>query len=85
MKETVNIHDAKTRFSQLVERAESGEEIVIARAGKPVARLVPLAQPVATRRLGLFRGKIKIAKDFDQLPADLQAAFEGRTEGDDEA
>lgn len=71
----VNIHDAKTQFSKLVERAEAGEEIVIARAGTPVARLAPLPvlQP---RRPGGAEGRIVMHDDFDDpLPADLQRAF----------
>ena len=73
----VNIHHAKTHLSKLIERVESGEEIIIARAGKPVAMLVPLGQAPRRRRLGLFRGQIKIHDDFDELPRDIQAAFEG--------
>jgi prevent-host-death family protein len=71
----VNIHEAKTHFSRLVERAERGEEIVIARAGKPVARLVPLeTRPLV---VGRMRGRIRIADDFDDpLPPEVVAAFE---------
>jgi len=77
--ETVNIHQAKTQLSKLVERAAAGEEIVIAKAGKPVARIVPLAAVAAPRRPGLLKGKIRIGKDFDDpLPDDVLAAFEGR-------
>lgn len=75
----VNIHQAKTHFSRLVERAQAGEEIIIARAGKPVARLAPLAQPTRQRRPGLLRGRIRIAGDFDApLPEAILRAFEGR-------
>lgn len=73
----VNIHQAKTHLSKLVQRVEEGEEIIIARAGKPVAMLVPLREAPRRRRLGLFKGQIKIHDDFDELPPDLQAAFEG--------
>ncbi len=73
----VNIHEAKTHLSRLLDRAAAGEDIVIARAGQPVARLVRLAEPMTERRLGLFRGQIHVADDFDQLPDDLQRAFEG--------
>ena len=70
MTKPVNIHAAKTHFSRLVERAARGEEIVIARDGRPLARLVPLAAPRRRRRLGLQKGKIKVAADFDApLPA----------------
>jgi len=78
---TVNIHAAKTHFSRLVEQAAAGEEIIIAKAGKPVARLVPLATNEAKpkRRLGLLAGKITVSPDFDDpLPEWLLDAFEGR-------
>jgi prevent-host-death family protein len=75
---SVNIADAKARLPELVERAARGEEIVIARNGRPKARLVPLATG-KRRRPGRGRGKWKVASDFnDPLPAALQAAFEGR-------
>lgn len=74
----VNIHQAKTQFSKLVEAAIQGEEIIIARAGKPAVRLVPVTLP-RIRTPGALKGKMHIADDFDApLPADLQAAFEGR-------
>ncbi len=76
---TVNIHEAKTQFSLLVEEAAAGREIVIARAGRPVARLVPLASPLRRKQLGLLRGKIRVSADFDApLPDDLLDAFEGK-------
>ena len=75
----VNIHQAKTELSKLVERAESGEEIVIARAGKPVARLVAMTPRRSPRRLGLLDGKFKIPDDFNKpLPESILRAFEGR-------
>ena len=61
----VNIHEAKTHFSRLVERVEAGEEIVIARAGKPVARLVPVEQRREPRKLGQLTGKAWAAPDWD--------------------
>jgi prevent-host-death family protein len=64
MSEKVNIYDAKTRLSQLVERAEAGEEIIIARGGRPAARLVPFRAEVK-RKPGRMRGRIRIARDFD--------------------
>ena len=71
----VNIHQAKTHLSKLVEEVEGGEEVVIARAGKPVARLVSLQRP---RRLGLLRGRLTVPEDFDApLPEEVLAAFEG--------
>ncbi len=76
----VNIHAAKTHFSRLVDAAAAGEEIVIARAGKPVARLVPLAEAKKPDRvLGTLAGKLNISDDFDApLPDDVLALFEGR-------
>jgi prevent-host-death family protein len=77
--ETVNIHEAKTQFSRLVDAAANGEEIIIAKAGKPTARLVPLERVKTKRRFGALKGKIRIGDDFDApLPDDLIAAFEGR-------
>lgn len=77
--ETVNIHEAKTHLSRLVMRAGAGEEIVIAKAGKPIARLMPLAQAVP-RRLGLLAGQVLVPDDYDApLPDDVLAEFEGRT------
>ena len=77
--QTVNIHEAKTQFSRLVDAAASGEEIVIAKAGKPAARLLPMERPKAARRFGGLKGKMRIAEDFDaSLPDDVIAAFEGR-------
>jgi prevent-host-death family protein len=76
----VNIHAAKTQFSRLVERAAEGEEIVIARAGRPVARLGPLPTAAKPRRPGLMRGRLVIGKDFDApLPKQLLDAFYAST------
>ena len=76
--EKVNIHDAKTHLSQLVERAEAGEEIVIARAGRPVARLAPLVAHKGPRKLGLLEGRLRIPDDFNApLPANVLKAFLG--------
>ena len=72
MSEQVNIYEAKTRLSQLVDRAEAGEEIIIARGGRPAARLVPFGQTSVERKPGRMRGKIRMAPDFDApLPAGL--------------
>ena len=77
--ETVNVHDAKTHFSRLLDRAQEGEEFVIAKAGKPVARLGPLVRPGKKRRLGLLDGKFKVPDDFNEpLPDKVIAAFEGQ-------
>jgi prevent-host-death family protein len=76
MRSPVNVHDAKTHLSRLLERVEAGQEIVIARAGRPVAKLVPLRSRRAPRRLGLWRGKGWIAPDFDETPTTLIDLFE---------
>jgi prevent-host-death family protein len=76
---TVNLYEAKTQLSRLVERAAKGEEIIIAKAGEPKARLVPLARPVKNRKPGDWKGRLVIGPDFDApLPDDLLAGFEGR-------
>ena len=81
---TVNIHEAKTHFSALIERARAGEEVVIAKSGKPVARLLPYEGPDAPRRaLGAMGGQIWMAEDFDDpLPEALLAEFLGGHEPD---
>lgn len=79
MTKTVNLYAAKTHLSALVERASRGEEIVIARAGEPKARLVPLPAARAPRKAGAWKGRVVIADDFDApLPDELLAAFDGR-------
>ena len=78
MPKTLNLYEAKTRLSQLVEDAAAGEEIVIAKAGKPRARLVSLRTKARLRRPGGSKGRIWIAADFDApLPDDLLAQFLG--------
>ncbi len=75
----VNIHEAKTHFSKLVDTVMQGEEIIIARAGKPAARLVPLREAPRGIRFGLLQGEVEIADDFDApLPKDILAGFEAR-------
>ena len=72
----VNVHEAKTHLSRLLERVEAGEEIVIARNGKPVARLVPVS--TEPRRPGRLKGRLRIGADFDApLPEGIAAAFRG--------
>jgi prevent-host-death family protein len=74
----INIHDAKTNFSRLVDAAAGGEEIIIAKAGIPTARLVPMQQKKIKRVFGSLKGKIRIAEDFDApLSEDEIALFEG--------
>jgi len=76
---TVNIHQAKTHLSRLVDQVAHGAEIIIARAGTPVARLVPLDVVPRPKRFGLLRGKIRIRSGFDApLPDDVLDLFEGR-------
>ena len=73
------MHEAKTKLSQLVERAESGEEILIARNGKPVARLVAVGStPSLVSIRGAWRGSVRLAEDFDDLPDDIADAFGAR-------
>ncbi|HEY6326394.1 MAG TPA: type II toxin-antitoxin system Phd/YefM family antitoxin [Candidatus Cybelea sp.] len=74
---TVNIHEAKTHLSRLVDEAAAGREIVIAKAGKPMAKLTPLAPQCPRRKLGTLKGRLKVHGDFDvPLPADLIDDFE---------
>ncbi len=76
----VNIYDAKTQLSRLVERAAAGEEIVIAKSGRPQARLVPLASKGAPRKPGLLKGRVRMGDDFDApLPDDILERFVDRT------
>ena len=79
MAESWNMHDAKTHLSRLVERVEAGEEIVIARAGRPVARLVPYRRRTEPRTPGALKGQIKLADDWDspEVNAAIAALFEG--------
>ena len=77
MKQKVNIHEAKTHFSKLIARVLDGEEIIIAKAGKAVARLVPVKRAPAQRKPGSAKGKIIIAPDFNEpLPESMLKGFE---------
>lgn len=73
---TVNIHEAKTHLSRLIERVETGQEVVIARAGRPVARLVPFRARTSPRVPGQWRGLVRIAPDFDETDETVLDAFE---------
>lgn len=74
---TVNIHEAKTHLSRLLARVAAGEEVIISKAGRPIARLVPIRARKAKRVPGQDEGVIWIADDFDApLPADIQSSFE---------
>jgi prevent-host-death family protein len=76
----ISVYQAKTQFSKLLDRAVAGEDVVITRNGRPIARLVPTRRRNTPRTLGALRGKIKIAPDFDApLPDDMLALFEGGT------
>jgi prevent-host-death family protein len=76
---TLNIHAAKTHLSRLIEDVAEGEEIVIAKAGRPVARLVPIGKAPGKRKLGILKGRLRVPGNFDApLPDDVIAAFEGR-------
>jgi prevent-host-death family protein len=74
----VNIHEAKTHLSRLLARVAAGEEVILARAGKPIARLVPFRKLKGERPLGIDKGRYEVPDNFDAgLPEDLLAAFEG--------
>jgi prevent-host-death family protein len=74
----VNIHEAKTHLSKLIAKVRNGEEILIGKAGHPVAKLTAYDLENKPRILGLLKGKIKIARDFDELPPGLMKAFYGK-------
>jgi prevent-host-death family protein len=75
-----NLYEAKTSLSELVERAARGEEIIIGKAGRPMAKLVPATAPRRRREPGGWKGRVRIGRDFDApLPADLEEAFRGRS------
>ena len=77
--QTVNIHAAKTHLSRLIEAVAAGEEVVITKAGKPLARLAPIEAAAPRRRLGSLAGQFLVPDDFDDpLPSEILNAFEGR-------
>ena len=78
MAEVINVYQAKTHLSRLLERAHAGEEIILGKAGKPYARLVPLAQP-SRRKLGFLRGRVDPGF-FDPLPAAELDAWDGQSQ-----
>jgi prevent-host-death family protein len=78
--EIVNIHQAKTQLSKLIERVAAGGEVVIARYGKPVAKLSAVDADLAPRRPGALKGKIWIADNFEAFDEELEALFSGGTE-----
>ena len=77
MSTQVNIHEAKTHLSRLVQRAAAGKEIVIAKAGAPIAKLVPYEPRLAPRVPGAWKGRVWIAEDFDDVDEEIQRLFEG--------
>ena len=76
--ELVNLHQAKAHLSSLVQKAALGEEIILCKAGKPMAKLVQYEQPATPRRAGAWKGKVVIAEDFNTLPDDMLNAFKGK-------
>jgi prevent-host-death family protein len=79
MSSVINIHDAKTHLSRIVDEVAAGAEVIIAKAGKPMARLIPIAPPVKQKRLGLLKGRISVPDDFNApLDEEQLARFEGR-------
>jgi prevent-host-death family protein len=78
MSTIINIYEAKTHLSRIVDEVAAGAEVIIAKAGKPIARLVPLEPKVQPKKLGLLKGRIKVPDDFNApLPTELLADFEG--------
>lgn len=75
----VNVHEAKTHLSRLLVRVSNGEEIVIGKAGKPIARLIPYDE-TAPRSPGSWAGKVTIADSFDDLPPELERALQGEAD-----
>lgn len=70
-----NISEAKSQLSALIERVLAGDEVIIGKAGKPVAKIVPYNKTVEKRTPGALKGKIKVSKDFDELPEEIAKAF----------
>ena len=76
MQPIINIHQAKTHLSRIIEEVAAGKEVIIGKGGRPMARLVPLVPPVKPKKLGTLKSKIRIPANFnDPLPADMLAAF----------
>lgn len=76
--EIINIHEAKTHLSRIVEQVAAGNDVLIAKAGKPMAKLVPIGVGKAVIRFGVLKGKIRVPEDFDaRLPESVLASFEG--------
>lgn len=75
--QVLNIHDTKTHFSKLIDRVSAGEEIIISKAGKPVAKLVSYHEDETPRQPGYWQDRVVMSPDFDELPAEIAAAFRG--------
>ena len=73
----VNTHDAKTRLSELLRKVEAGEEVIIGRAGRPIARLTPYERNLQPRQPGSWRGRVHMSEDFDDLPEEYLETFSG--------
>ena len=73
----INIHQAKTHLSQLIEKAVAGEDIIIAKAGKPIAKLVAHTKKLEPRKPGLLKGKIKVSEHFDDEDEEINKLFYG--------
>ena len=76
--QTVNIHQAKTNLSQLIEETLKGKDVIIAKAGKPVAKLVAYKEKLKPRKLGLWKGNVWIADDFDEEDEEINKLFYGK-------
>lgn len=79
----INVYEAKTHLSKLLDRVAEGEELILGKAGKPMARLVPYREGRQPRKPGRLAGKMWIAPDFDETPEDIIAAFEGDLDDDE--
>ena len=80
MRKIVNMHEAKSTLSRLVERALKGDEIVVSKAGRPLVRLVPVTRVAKARRPGRWKGRVSMARDFNNLPEDVLDSFEGKND-----
>ena len=79
MSSVVNIHEAKTHLSRIIDEVAAGAEVIIAKAGKPMARLSPVTAAAKPKKLGLLKGKIDVPDDFNApLPDEVLDAFEGK-------
>jgi prevent-host-death family protein len=78
MSKVINIHEAKTHLSRIIDEVAAGAEVIIAKAGKPMARLSPITAKPRRKKLGLLKGKIKVPDDFNAPLDELIADFEGR-------